>query len=154
MRTFLQVLVFASATPAVDLFLEASETDLGTYLLPNDWTEGTQSLLKDMRAIPDFEFAVRNHLDDQEYSYYRAAAASEWIFRAKGQFQDVDFGNSFSAPISISQAARGGYAHDRGELNFAEATGEEDLLYCASKTIEEVASAKSNSRFNRPQVLF
>ncbi|RYP65650.1 hypothetical protein DL771_008202 [Monosporascus sp. 5C6A] len=55
-----------------------------------------------MRAIPDFEFAARNDLDDQGYSYYRAAAAGEWTVRA-------------------------GYSRERGGLNFAEATGEEDI---------------------------
>ncbi|RYP59397.1 hypothetical protein DL770_010210 [Monosporascus sp. CRB-9-2] len=179
MRTFLQTIVLVSAALAADLFLEAPDTGLETYLLANNWTEGTQPPLNDMRAIPDFEFAARNHLDDQQYSYYRAAAAGEWSYRnnleiwSKVKFRprhltDVTkvnetlattiLGYSFSAPIFIAPAARAGYAHERGELNFAEATGEEDILYCAamhaSKAIEEIASAKSNSTLNGPQVLF
>ncbi|RYP15285.1 hypothetical protein DL765_005809 [Monosporascus sp. GIB2] len=70
--------MLASAALAADLFLEATDTGLETYLLTNDWTEGTQPLLKDMRAFPDFEFAARNHSDDRRYAYYRAAAAGEW----------------------------------------------------------------------------
>ncbi|RYO75012.1 hypothetical protein DL766_007820 [Monosporascus sp. MC13-8B] len=179
MRTFLQTLVVASAALAADPFLEAPDTGLETYLLANDWARGTQPLLKDMRGIPDFEFAARNHLDDQKYSFYRTAAAGEWSYRnnleiwSKVKFRprhltDVTkvnetlatsiLGYNFSAPIFIAPAARGGYAHERGELNFAEATGEEDILYCAalyaSKTIEEIASAKSSSTLNGPQVLF
>ncbi|RYP46724.1 hypothetical protein DL768_007114 [Monosporascus sp. mg162] len=146
---------------------------------PATINHGSNPLLKDMRALPDFEFAARNHLSDQQYSYYRAAAAGEWSYRnnleiwSRVKFRpryltDVTkvnetlattiLGYNFSAPIFIAPAARAGYAHERGELNFAEATGEEDILYCAamyaSKTIEEIASAKSNSTLNGPQVLF
>ncbi|RYP17647.1 hypothetical protein DL767_009973 [Monosporascus sp. MG133] len=174
MRTFLRTPVLVSAALTADLFLEP--------------------LLKDMRAIPDFEFAARDYLDDKQYSYYRAATADEWKGRRVPDDANLNFGKryrnnleiwtnvkfrprhlrdvtkanetlattvsgyNFSAPIFIAPAARGGYAHERGELNFAEARGEEDILYCAavyaSKTIEEIAPAKSNSTLSGPQVLF
>jgi hypothetical protein len=43
-------------------------------------------------------------------------------------------------------------------MNFAEASGNENTLYTAalyaSKTIEEIASAKKNNTLNGPQVIF
>ena len=43
-------------------------------------------------------------------------------------------------------------------MNFAEASGKENTLYTAalyaSKTIEEIASAKVNNTLNGPQVIF
>ncbi|KAI1256224.1 hypothetical protein MGN70_002386 [Eutypa lata] len=172
-------LIAASVAFAAEPFLYAPDTGLETYLLANNWTEGSQPLLKDMRGIPDFEFAASNYLTDQQFSFYRTAAAGEWSYRnnldiwSKVKFRtrhltDVTkvnetlattiLGYNFSAPIFIAPAARAGYGDERGELNFAEATGNENILYTAalyaSKTIEEIASAKSNSTLNGPQVLF
>jgi isopentenyl diphosphate isomerase/L-lactate dehydrogenase-like FMN-dependent dehydrogenase len=39
------------------------------------------------------------------------------------------FGYKFSAPFFIAPAANAGHGHDRAELNFAEAAGDEEILY-------------------------
>ncbi|RYP70108.1 hypothetical protein DL769_005085 [Monosporascus sp. CRB-8-3] len=106
---------------------------------------GTQLLLKDMRANPDFEFAARNHLDDQQYSFYRTAAMGKW---RKTTILGYNFSAYLHRPGRLRRLrARAQRAEPR------EATGEEDTPYCAamyaaSKTIE------SNSILNGPQALF
>ncbi|KAF2712255.1 FMN-dependent alpha-hydroxy acid dehydrogenase [Pleomassaria siparia CBS 279.74] len=171
--------LIASAV-AVEPFWNEPDTGLETYLHSTNWTEGTQPLLKDMRGIPDFDFAARQSLDGQKYSFYRTANAGEWSYRnnleiwSKVHFRtrhltDVTkvnqtlattiLGYNFSAPVFISPAARGAYGDpDRAELNFVEASAKENTLYTAalyaSKTIEEIAAAKSNDTLNGPQVLF
>ena len=165
---------------AVEPFWNEPDTGLETYLQSTNWTEGTQPLLKDMRAIPDFDYAARQYLDGQKYSFYRTASAGEWSYRnnleiwSKVHFRtrhltDVTkvnetlattiLGYKFSAPIFIAPAARGAYADpDRAELNFMEASASENTLYnaalYASKTIEELAAVKSNNTLNGPQVIF
>jgi L-lactate dehydrogenase (cytochrome) len=165
---------------AVEPFWNEPDTGLETYLLGTNWTEGSQPLLNDMRGIPDFDFAARQKLNDQEYSFYRTASAGEWSYRnnleiwSKVKFRarmltDVTkvnetlattvLGYNFSAPIFIAPAARGAYGDpDRAELNFMEASAAENTLYTAalyaSKTIEELAAVKSNNTLNGPQVIF
>lgn len=78
MHFFSKSLIAASVAFAAEPFLYAPDTGLETYLLANNWTEGSQPLLKDMRGIPDFEFAASNYLTDQQFSFYRTAAAGEW----------------------------------------------------------------------------
>ncbi|KAF1959711.1 FMN-dependent alpha-hydroxy acid dehydrogenase [Byssothecium circinans] len=163
---------------AVEPFLNEPDTGLETYLMGTNWTEGTLPLLKDMRGIPDFEFAARQKLNNQEYSFYRTASAGEWSYRnnldiwSKVKFRarfltDVTkvnetltttiLGYNFSSPVFIAPAARAGYADANGEVNLVEASGKENTLYVAalyaSKTIEEIAAAKTNTT-NGPQVIF
>lgn len=169
----------AAIVLATESFLNEPDTGLETYLMSTNWTEGSQPLLKDMRGIPDFDFAARQKLDDQKYSFYRTAAGGEWSYRnnleiwSKVKFRarflnDVTgvnetlgttiLGYNFSSPVFISPAARAGYGDERGEQNFAEASGKENTLYVAalyaSKTIEEIAEAKQNNTLNGPQVIF
>lgn len=165
---------------AAEPFWNEPDTGLETYLLSTNWTEGTQPALKDMRGIPDFDFAARQKLNDMEYSFYRTASAGEWSYRnnleiwSKVKFRarmltDVTkvnetlattiLGYNFSAPVFIAPAARGGYADpERAELNFIEASGTENILYTralyASKTIEELGAGLSNKTLNGPQVTF
>ncbi|KAI0004436.1 S-2-hydroxy-acid oxidase [Xylariaceae sp. FL0662B] len=179
MRSFHIIANLIGAALAAEPFLNEPDTGLETYLLGTNWTEGEQPLLKDMRGIPDFDFAARQKLNDQEYSFYRTAAGGEWSYRnnleiwSKVKFRprqltDVTkvnetlsttvLGYNFTAPIFIAPAARGGYADpERAELNFVEAAAEENILYTAaiyaSKTIEEIAAVKSNSTLNGPQVV-
>ncbi|KAH7139422.1 S-2-hydroxy-acid oxidase [Dendryphion nanum] len=180
MRSLLLASGLIASALATEPFLNEPDTGLETYLMSTNWTEGTQPLLKDMRGIPDFDFAARHKLNNQQYSFYRVAAGGEWSYRnnldiwSKVHFRmrmltDVTkvnetlattiLGYNFSAPIFIAPAARGAYGDpERAELNFAEASGKENTLYTAalyaSKTIEEIASAKSNNTLNGPQVIF
>ncbi|KAF2016079.1 S-2-hydroxy-acid oxidase [Aaosphaeria arxii CBS 175.79] len=177
MRSFLYL---ASLVAAAEPFWNEPDTGLETFLSGTNWTEGTQPALKDIRGIPDFDFAARQKLDNQQYSFYRTASAGEYSYRnnleiwSKVKFRarmltDVTkvnetlatqiLGYNFSAPIFIAPAARGAYADpERAELNFVEASGSENTLYTAalyaSKTIEELAAVKSNNTLNGPQVIF
>ncbi|KAI0199939.1 FMN-dependent dehydrogenase [Astrocystis sublimbata] len=166
-------------TKAYDVWVNEVDTGLETFLYGSNWTEGTQPALKDMRAISDFDFAARQKLGDFEYSFYRVAAGGEWSYRnnldvwSKVKFRpqhltDVTkvnetmkttiLGYEFSAPIFIAPAARAGYGDERGEMNFVEAAGAENILYSpsiyATKSIEEIASVKTNNTLNGPQVIF
>lgn len=180
MRSFIFLSgLFASAL-AAEPFWNEPDTGLETYLLGSNWTEGTQPALENMRGIPDFDFAARQKLTNQEYSFYRTASAGEWSYRnnleiwSKVKFRarmltDVTkvnetltttvLGHNFSAPIFIAPAARGAYGDpERAEINFMEAAASENILYTtalyASKTIEELGAAKSNKTLNGPQVTF
>lgn len=62
-------------------FLNEPDTGLETYLYSTNYTDGDRPLLKDMRGIPDFEFAARQVMTDQQYAFYRTAAAGEWAYR-------------------------------------------------------------------------
>ncbi|KAF2727675.1 FMN-dependent alpha-hydroxy acid dehydrogenase [Polyplosphaeria fusca] len=178
LATYFPALV-ASAL-AVEPFWNEPDTGLETFLRSTNWTENSLPALKEMRAIPDFDFAARHFLEDQKYSFYRTAAAGEWSYRnnlevwSKVKFRmrmlsDVTkvnetmattiLGYNFSAPIFIAPAARGGYGDpERAEINFMEAAASENILYTtalyASKTIEELGAAKSNNTLNGPQVTF
>jgi L-lactate dehydrogenase (cytochrome) len=179
MRSTLLFSGLIASVLATEPFLNEPDTGLETYLLGTNWTEGSQPLLKDMRGIPDFDFAARQKLDNQNYAFYRTASAGEWSYRnnlevwSKVKFRarfltDVTkvnetlkttiLGYNFSSPVFIAPAARAGYGDERGELNFVEASGKEDTLYMAalyaSKSIEEIAAAKVNNTMNGPQVIF
>lgn len=71
---------FSLATVALAArpFWNEPDTGLETYIYSTNYTNGTLPLLKDMRGIPDFDWAARQHLDDQKYAFYRTATAGEW----------------------------------------------------------------------------
>lgn len=162
-------------------FVNEPNTGLEGYLKTTNWTEGTLPLLKDMRAVLDFDFAARQKLESQQYSFYRVAAAGEWSYRnnlniwSKARFRtrfltDVTklndtlattfLGYKFSAPFFIAPAARGVYGDERAELNFVDAAAAEEILYIpsmyASKSFEEIGAQKAmhNNTMNGPLVGF
>lgn len=71
-------MVTACRVLAAEPWLNEPDTGLVDYLASTNYTVGTLPLLKDMRAIPDFDWAAREHLTVSNYSYYRTAAAGEW----------------------------------------------------------------------------
>ncbi|KAF4948085.1 hypothetical protein FGADI_9872 [Fusarium gaditjirri] len=168
MRTLTIIASLAAAVSAYEPWLNEPDTGLNTYLASTNWTEGSRPLLKDIRGVPDFDFAARQVLTDQQYAFYRTAAAGEWAYRnnlkvwekarlrphqlasVKGLNETLGvtiLGHNFSAPIFISPAARAGYGDsDRGELNFVDAAADEDILYVAAlyatKTIEEIGAQR------------
>lgn len=77
MRFLFQGLMIASAAFAAEPFLYAPDTGIETYLLANNWTEGTLPLLKDVVGLPDFEFAARNSMSDEDFAFYRTGVAGE-----------------------------------------------------------------------------
>lgn len=172
---------WASAVLAASPWLNEVDTGLETYLASTNYTAGSLPLLKDIRGVPDFEWAARQYLSNEHYSFYRVAAGGEWSYRnnfdvwSKARFRprqlsDVSklnetlatsfLGYNFSAPLFIAPAARAGYGDERAELNFVDAAAAEDILYVqalyASKTIEELGAQKAthNDTLNGAQVTF
>lgn len=78
MRSVGFIPVLAGIAAAYSVWVNEVDTGLETYLYSTNWTEGTQPLLKDMRALSDFDFAARQKLEDMQYSFYRTAAGGEW----------------------------------------------------------------------------
>ncbi|KAK8090144.1 hypothetical protein PG997_005105 [Apiospora hydei] len=180
MRPFAYACSLAAVAFAAEQWINEVDTGLTDYLFSTNYTEGHLPLLKDMRAVMDFDYAARQFLDNQKYSFYRTAAGGEWSYRNNldvwkkvmlrpRHLHDVSklnetlpvtfMGYNFSAPIFIAPAARGGYANpERAELNFVDAAAKENILYTAalyaSKTIEELAAQKHNETMNGPQVMF
>lgn len=106
-----------------------------------------------MVGLPDFEWAARNHMSAENYTYYRNGAGGEWSYRNNLEiFHQYHFrprslvdvtgientlsttllGHNFSAPFYISPCARAGHAHPDAELNFVRAAGEQNILYMVS----------------------
>jgi L-lactate dehydrogenase (cytochrome) len=180
MRSLFQISLLVAAVLAERLFLEEPDTGLETYLYSANYTDGELPRLKDMRGIPDFDWAAQHYLDNQKYSFYRTGNGGEWSYRNNleiwsqvkfrpRQLNDVSklsetlptsfLGYNFSAPFFISPAARAGYADpERAELNFVDASAAEETLYVAalyaSKTIEEIQAQKHNGTLNGQQVIF
>ncbi|KAI1842169.1 hypothetical protein JX266_011577 [Neoarthrinium moseri] len=180
MRPFLCINLAALAL-AADPWINEPDTGLEAYLYSTNYTKSSQPLLKDIRGVPDFDWAAEQSLGLQQYSFYRTAAAGEWSYRnnldvwSKVKFRvrmlnDVSkvnetlpttfLGYNFSAPIFIAPAARAGYGDERGELNFVDAAANENILYTAalyaSKTIEELGAQKKmhNDTLNGPLATF
>ncbi|KAI9055685.1 hypothetical protein LZ554_000628 [Drepanopeziza brunnea f. sp. 'monogermtubi'] len=177
------VAALATSVFAADLepFVNEPDTGLEDYLRTTGWVPGQQPLLEDMRAVLDFDFAARQTLGPQQYAFYRVAAAGEWSYRnnlnvwSKARFRtrhltDVSkvnktmettfLGYKFSAPFFIAPAARAILGHERGELNFVDASAAENILHIpsifASKSIEEIGAQKAlyNGTLNGPLVGF
>ena len=68
----------ATVVLAAEPFLNEPDTGLVDYLAGTNYTAGTLPPLKDMRAVLDFDWAARQFLDNQKYSFYRTAAGGEW----------------------------------------------------------------------------
>lgn len=180
MRSALLVSGLAATALAVEPFVNEPDTGLETFLQQtNNWTEGTQPALKDIRGLNDFDFAARQKLSTENYFYYRTGSAGEMSYRNNLDiWQKVKFrprflrdttkvnetlgitilGYNFTSPVFIAPAPRAQYGDVRGEINYVEASADEDTLYVAAmyakKTIEEIAAAKSNNTINGPQVIF
>ncbi|EYB33960.1 hypothetical protein FG05_05883 [Fusarium graminearum] len=168
MRTSTLIASLAASASAYDAWMNEPDTGMDTYLASTNWTQGSRPLLKDIRGVPDFDFAARQTLTDQQYAFYRTAAAGEWAYRnnlkvwekarlrphqlasVRGLNETLGvtiLGHNFSAPIFISPAARAGYGdEERGELNFVDAAADEDILYVAAlyatKSIEEIGAQR------------
>ncbi|KAF3810507.1 Peroxisomal (S)-2-hydroxy-acid oxidase GLO1 [Colletotrichum gloeosporioides] len=170
---------FVAAAFAAEPWENEVDTGFVTYLDSTNYTKGSLPLLKDIRAIPDFDWAARQKLDNQKYSFYRTGTAGEFSYRhnldvwqkvqlRSKHLSDVTklnetlpvtiLGYNFSAPIFIAPAARAAYGDEAAELNLVRAAGNENILYVpsmyASKSIEEIATGKSNNTLNGPQVIF
>ncbi|KAH8722229.1 cytochrome b2 [Ilyonectria robusta] len=160
------VIVFATCTLAARPFLNEPDTGLNDFL--GDFAVGSLPDLDSIAGLPDFEWAARNFLPLQNYTYFRNAAGGEWSYRnnleafqrysllprrmmdvrnVKATLPTTILGHKFSSPFFISPAARQDMAHPDAELNLVRAAGESNILYVpslkASKSIEEIAAARA-----------
>ncbi|GKT48137.1 cytochrome b2, mitochondrial [Colletotrichum spaethianum] len=156
-----------------------NEPDTGIEDALPDLKPGELPDLSTMVGLPDFDYAARNYLPVRNYTYYRNGAAGEWSYRNNLEvFQRYRFnprvmvdvtnveetlstsilGYNFSAPFFIGPAARGDLGHPLAEFNLMRAAAAEDILYIpslsASKSIEEIASSKSDGQVHFQQVGF
>ncbi|CAH0046673.1 unnamed protein product [Clonostachys solani] len=177
----LTLLQLATSALAWEVFQNEPDTGFEEFLQKKGWTAGTRPDLADIQGIPDFDFAARQTLSHDQYSFYRVGAGSEWAYRnnlavwEKARLRPHQLagitglnetmgvtilGYNFSSPIFISPAARAGYGDPAGELNFVDAAAENNILYMAAfyanKTIEEIGEQKRkhNNTLNGPQVTF
>lgn len=77
MRPFIYINLISAAL-AAEPWLNEPDTGMEDYLFSTNYTEGALPLLKDIRSVPDFDWAAEQHLGLQQYSFYRTAAAGEW----------------------------------------------------------------------------
>lgn len=165
----LQTALLATGALAARPFLNEAETgielalgDLPVGELPPVsesqfffWIYTNPCQLDAMVGLPDFEWAARNFMSDENYTYYRNGAGGEWAYRNNLEiFHQYRFrprsmvdvsniestlpttilGHNFSAPFYISACARAGHAHPDAELNFVKGAGEQNILYMVSNT--------------------
>ncbi|KAF4891603.1 Cytochrome b2 [Colletotrichum viniferum] len=144
---------FVAAAFAAEPWENEVDTGFQIYLDSTNYTKGSLPLLKDIRAIPDFDWAARQKLDNQKYSFYRTGTAGEFSYRhnldvwqkvqlRSKHLSDVTklnetlpvtiLGYNFSAPIFIAPAARAAYGDESAELNLVRAAGNENILYVPS----------------------
>ncbi|UZP41823.1 hypothetical protein NXS19_009639 [Fusarium pseudograminearum] len=154
MRTSTLIASLAASASAYDAWMNEPDTGMDTYLASTNWTQGSRPLLKDIRGVPDFDFAARQTLTDQQYAFtalpLRESGRTATTSSVRGLNETLGvtiLGHNFSAPIFISPAARAGYGdEERGELNFVDAAADEDILYVAAlyatKSIEEIGAQR------------
>lgn len=79
MRVLAAVSPLIGAALAARPFLDVADTGFVDYLTETaEWTEGKLPNLQDIRALPDFEFAAKQVLPAESWSFYRLAAGQEW----------------------------------------------------------------------------
>ncbi|OLN83334.1 Cytochrome b2, mitochondrial 4 [Colletotrichum chlorophyti] len=175
MRAALIASTLASGAIAARPFL--NEPDTGIDGILGDIAIGQLPNLTAMVGLPDFDWAARNYLPLQNYTYYRNGAAGEWSYRnnlevfsryrlrprvmvditnIESTLSTTILGHNFSAPFFISPAARAGYGHPDAELNLMKAAAAENILYMpalyASKSIEEITAVKAEGQVAFQQV--
>ena len=127
-----------------------NEPDTGIELALGVLPVGELPDIEQMIGLPDFDWAARNFLPIENYTYYRNGAAGEWSYRDNLEvFQQYKFrprvmvditdiesslpttllGSNFSAPFYISPCARAERGHPDAEVNFVKGAAEEDILY-------------------------
>lgn len=79
MWIFRTAIVFATCTLAARPFLNEPDTGLNDFL--GDFAVGSLPDLDTIAGLPDFEWAARNFLPLENYTYFRNAAGGEWSYR-------------------------------------------------------------------------
>lgn len=79
MRSSLLVSALASGVLAARPYL--NEPDTGIEDVLGELPVGSLPNIKDMVAIPDFEWAARHYLPKLNYTYYRNGAGGEWSYK-------------------------------------------------------------------------
>ncbi|KAK7408138.1 hypothetical protein QQX98_009729 [Neonectria punicea] len=169
MRSLLITSTLAAGALAARPFINEPDTGLEEVL--GDTAQGSLPELTDMVGLPDFDWAARNYLPLQNYTYYRNGAAAESSYRNNLEvfsrytfnpsvMNDVTkieeslpttiLGHNFSAPFYISPCASGIYGHPNAELNFVKGAAAGQILYIpsgfATLSIEEIHAAKAKDQ--------
>lgn len=71
--------IFATSALAARPFL--NEPDNGLLDVFGNVSQGSLPDLDAISGLPDFDWAARNYLPLQNYTYYRNAAGGEWSYR-------------------------------------------------------------------------
>ncbi|KAM5524389.1 FMN-dependent dehydrogenase [Fusarium oxysporum f. sp. phaseoli] len=79
MRTQILTSALLSGAMAARPFLE--QPDTGLEIVVGDLPTGKLPKLEQMIGLPDFEWAAKNYLPIENYTYYRNGAAGEWSYR-------------------------------------------------------------------------
>jgi hypothetical protein len=79
MRSLLITSTLAAGALAARPFINEPDTGLEEVL--GRTSKGSLPELDDMVGLPDFDWAARNYLPLQNYTYYRNGAAGEWSYR-------------------------------------------------------------------------
>lgn len=140
--------VLASGALAARPFL--NEADTGIEEAITDLPVGELPPLEAMVGLPDYEWAARNYMSLENYTYYRNGAAGEWSYRNNLEiFQQFRFrtqsmvdvtgieatlpttllGHNVSAPFYISACAKAGNAHPDAEINFIKGAANGSIMY-------------------------
>lgn len=77
MRPFFYVNLIAAAL-AADPWINEPDTGLDAYIFSTNYTAGSLPPLRDIRGVPDFDWAAEQGLKLRQYSFYQTAAAGEW----------------------------------------------------------------------------
>lgn len=145
---FLSGAMLASSALAARPWL--NEADTAIELALPDLPVGELPDLEAMVGLPDYEFAARNYMSDENYTYYRNGAGGEWSYRNNLEiFQQFRFrpralvdvtgiestlptkilGHNFSAPFYISSCASAAKAHPDAEINFVKGAANGSIMY-------------------------
>lgn len=73
------LITLAAGALAARPFLSEPDTSLEEVV--GDTPKGSLPDLEDMVGLPDFEWAARNYLPLENYTYYASGAAGEWSLR-------------------------------------------------------------------------
>ncbi|KAJ4316579.1 hypothetical protein N0V84_007776 [Fusarium piperis] len=169
MRSLLITSTLAAGALAARPFL--NEPDTGLEEVIGDTPQGTLPNLTSMVGLNDFDWAARNYLPLQNYTYYRNGAAGEWSYRnnlevfnrytfnpsvmndvtnIEASLPTTILGHNFSAPFYITPCASGIFGHPNAELNFVKGAAEGNILYIpsgfATLSIEQIHAAKAQGQ--------
>lgn len=147
----LAYLLLASTALAARPFLWEPETGIEDTL--GDTLNGTLPDLSRMVGLPDFQWAARRYLPEENYTYYINGVSGEWstrnnlevyyrymwkpralvdITRLPDTLNTTFLGYNYSVPFYISPCAQAFDGHPDGELGLVKGAAKNNVLYISS----------------------